>query len=186
MKRALLLACLTLGPAAAAPTRVRMSDPPRSTPVTAARMVQARPTLDLLVTVRLLAGLLERGTLAPGVQARAELRDALGELPTRATLGPLAADRTQARLRAALTETQRGALDAARADLERRADLLLSRARFATPDGPANVALNRYGFMLPGGLGLARRVAANPELNPYAEGGVSAVTLERTLTLLGR
>ncbi|BDP41133.1 hypothetical protein DAETH_11020 [Deinococcus aetherius] len=183
MRRALLLACLTLGPAVAA-TPGRMSEPPRSSFSTVTTMQQARPTLDLLVTVRLLAGLLERGTLAPGAQARAELAAALGELSTRPTLGPLAADRTLDRVRGALTGTQRGTLDAARADLERRADLNLSRARFAAPDGPVNVALLRYGFMLPGGFALARQVAADPELNPYARGGASAATLERLLALL--
>ncbi|WP_102127528.1 hypothetical protein [Deinococcus planocerae] len=183
MRRALFLACLTLGPAvAAAPGRTGV--PSGSSFSTVAVMEQARPTLDLLVTVRLLDALVERGTLVPGTEARAELREALGELPTRPTLGPLSADRTLARVRGALTGTQRGTLDAARADLERRANLNLSRARFAAADGPANVALLRYGFMLPGGFALARQVAANPELNPYARPGTSAATLERLLALL--
>ncbi|WP_216323438.1 hypothetical protein [Deinococcus aestuarii] len=183
MRRALFLVCLILGPAAAtAPSR--MGEPSRSAFSSARVMEQARPTLDLLVTVRLLDGLLERGALAPGAEARAELRGALAELPTRATLGPLAADRTLARVRGALTGTQRDTLDAARADLERRANLNLSRARLAAPGGPPNVALLRYGFMLPGGFALARQVAANPELNPFARAGTSADALERVLALL--
>ncbi|MEF2276679.1 hypothetical protein V3W47_00075 [Deinococcus sp. YIM 134068] len=195
MKRALLLAALCLGPALAAPPRTsdpaRMSDPsrkseqPPSSFTAVAQLRQARPTLDLLVTVRLLAGLLERGTLAPGAQARAELRAALEGLPDQPTLGPLAAERTLERVRGALTDTERGTLDAARADLERRANLNLSRVRLAMQDGPASVPLARYGFMLPGGLALARAVAADPERNPYAEGGPSAEALRRVLALLG-
>lgn len=189
MKRVLLLACLTLGPVAATPLRV--SDPPprpglNGPRVTPASMQQARPTLDLLLTVRLLADLTRRGTLTPDALARAELRAALEPLKARPTLGPLAAQRTLDRVVAALTDPQRVALGAARADLERRANLLLSRARFATPDGPSNVALNRSGFMLPGGLPLVRRVVTTPDLNPYAEAGANAALLERLLTALDR
>ncbi|MBB5235347.1 hypothetical protein [Deinococcus budaensis] len=188
MTRALLLACLTLGLAGAA-SSPRMSDPPRpplSRPSahTPAQLGQARPTLDLLVTLRLLADLLERGTFAPATGARAELREMLGDLAARPTLGPLAAGRALEGVRAALTVSQRGMLDRARTSLEERADLLLARARFAAPDGPPNHALNRYGFMVPGGLALARRVAAAPDLNPYAEAGVNAQLLRRLLAKL--
>jgi len=163
-----------------------MSDPPRPplsrpSPGTPVRLEQARPTLDLLVTLRLLADLLERGTLSPDAGARAELRETLADLATRPTLGPLAAERTLEQVRAALTSSQRGALDRTRTTLEERVNLLLARARFAAPDGPPNHALNRYGFMVPGGLALARRVAATPGLNPYAEAGANAQVLRRLL-----
>lgn len=188
MLRALLLACLTLGPAAATPPRMDdLPRPPASVPRgTPVQLAQARPTLDLLVTLRLLADLLARGDSALDAATRAEVSAALADLPARKTLGPLEAGRTLEQVRAALTPSERQALDRARDALEGRANLLLARARLASPDGPPNLTLHRYGFMVPGGLALVRRVTATPTLNPYAEAGPNAEVLRRVLTGLRR
>ncbi|EYB68783.1 hypothetical protein DEIPH_ctg017orf0141 [Deinococcus phoenicis] len=188
MKRALLLAGLSLGMAGA--TSPRMTPPPsHSAPAAdpSPELARVRPVLDLLVTVRLLADLTARDGLGLDAPARSALTVILREQGTRPTLGPLAAQRTLERLRAVLTGEQQDTLDQARAELERRASLLLARSRFASPDGPVNLNVYRYGFMLPGGAALVRRVAASPELNPYREaGGASAATLQRLLERLAR
>lgn len=188
MKRALLLACLSLGAAAA--TSPRMTPLPPHSAAAAAdpspELARVQPVLELLVTVRLLAELTAGDDFLLDAPARSALSAILRAQVTRPTLGPQDAQRTLERLRGVLTAAQRETLDQARAGLERRAALLLARSRFAAPDGPVNLTLYRYGFMLPGGAALVRRVAASPGLNPYREAGVSAATLQRLLGQLTR
>ncbi|WP_345464854.1 hypothetical protein [Deinococcus carri] len=187
MKRVLLLACLSLGAAAATPPRM-MPLPPHSAAAAdpSPDLARVQPVLELLVTVRLLADLTAGDDFLLDAPARSALSAILREQVTRPTLGPQDAQRTLDRLRGVLTAAQRERLDQARAELERRAALLLARSRFAAPDGPVNLTLYRYGFMLPGGAALVRRVAASPGLNPYREAGVSAATLQRLLGQLAR
>ncbi|GAA5532106.1 hypothetical protein [Deinococcus aluminii] len=187
-----LLVCACWSLAGAAPPRPSDLPPlPRGgTPVgvnpNVGAVQSAVPTLELLLTVRLLTELTTRGTLTFGPDAAEVLRAELRTLATAPTLGPLTAEQVQTRLLAALTGPQRALLTRARADLDRRAELLAARARFAAPDGPVNPTLTRYGFQVPGGLGVVLRLTQHPEDNPYLDSAPNRAALQRLLTTLAR
>lgn len=183
------LALAALGGAAGAvtPSSAGRAPSPRSeVPMvqTPQRVQAALPTLRLLRTVRVLADLLARGTLALDAPARAALRGEAQALAAAPTLGASAAGQSRERLVAALTQTQRTQLARAEADLARRAELLAARARFAAPDGPVNRTATLYGFQVPGGSGTVQALLAQPTLNPYRTPGPNAALLERLRTAL--
>ena len=151
--------------------------------MTARVMQDARPTLDLLVTVRLLTDLLERRQIMLDADAHRDLSGLLRPLTTAGALRPADASAVDAAVRAALTPSQALALAQSRAALETRAQAFMARARFATPDGPLNLTLIRYGLMVPGGQATVAGLLGTTR-NPYAEGGVNAEMLKRLLTLL--
>jgi hypothetical protein len=144
----------------------------------------AVPTLNLLLTVRLLADLTARGSLTPDAPARQALLSELRALAALPRLGPSAAQRAQERLLAVLTEPQRAQLAQARTDLDRRARLLAARARFAALDGPVNLSLVLYGFQIPGGLNVVLSLSGDPALNPYLTSAPNAAVLRRLLAAL--
>lgn len=161
-----------------APQRV-----PGGAPMTARATQDARPTLDLLVTVRLLTDLLERRQITLDAPASRELSGLLRPLSGAVALRPAEALAVDAAVLAALAPSQAQALAQARAALEARTQAFMARARFATPDGPLNLTLIRYGLMVPGGQTTVNSLLGTTR-NPYAQAGVNATVLERLLTLL--
>lgn len=151
--------------------------------MTARAIQDARPTLDLLVTVRLLTDLLERRQITLDAAASRDLYGLLRPLSTAGALRPAEAGDVDAAVQATLTPSQALALAQARAALEARVRAFMARARFATPDGPLNLTLIRYGLMVPGGQTTVQSLLGTT-LNPYAGAGVNAEVLERLLALL--
>jgi len=148
-------------------------------------MVRAAvPTFELLITVDLLRGLIERRAITPDVPARAFLRTELQALGARPVLGASAAQQITDRLLAALTAEDRQQVAVARAAADRRAQQLASRARFAAPDGPASPLLIRYSLIVPGGQRVAGQLAQRPGFNPFAGGEPNAAVLQRLLGVL--
>ncbi len=143
----------------------------------------AQPTLELLITVRLLSGLAGRPEFMPDARTRLVLSDLLRPLPDLPALHPSEARSLNAALQAALTPAQAQTLAQARAALEARAQAFMARARFATPDGPLNLTMARYGLMVPGGPDTVRGVTGRTLPNPYRT-GVNAELLARLLTAL--
>lgn len=183
----LAVAALGGGAGAAPPAAGRAVPPHSEVPMsvqTPQRVQAALPTLHLLRTVRVLADLTARGTLALDAPARAALRAEVQALAAAPTLGASAAGQSRERLLAALTQAQRTQLARAESDLARRAELLAARARFATPDGPVNRTAMLYGFQVPGGSGTVQALLAQPTLNPYRTPGANAAQLERLRTAL--
>lgn len=149
-----------------------------------ARAIQdARPALDLLITARLLADLLEHGQIVLDAGASQELDGALRPLAAARTLRPTEAAALGRAVRRALTPSQTLALERARAALESRAQALMARARFAAPDGPPNLILIRYGLMVPGGQATVKRLLETQH-NPFGPSGDNAALLARLLALL--
>ncbi|MDV6374512.1 hypothetical protein [Deinococcus arenicola] len=182
----LWLALMLLGSAVAVPP-VRVPQPaPRMGQggATNVRAIQdARPTLDLLVTVRLLSDLLTRQEITPDGQARRELDLLLRPLLTAPALRPTDAAALDTALRAALTPSQALTLARARTAAQARAQAFMDRARFAALDGPINLTLIRYGLMVPGGQDTVK-LALEPNFNPYAQAGDNAEVLGGLLALL--
>ncbi|CAM4154508.1 hypothetical protein [Deinococcus marmoris] len=183
------LALLLLGGASAvsqAADRALQPLPPRvagGASMNVGAIQDALPTLDLLITVQLLGGLLERQGITLDAGATQELRVLLLPLLSREELRPADARRLQASVYAVLSPSQELTLKQARAALEARVRAFMTRARFATPDGPLNLTLTRYGLMVPGGQATVKAVVgANG--NPYVQAGVNAELLTRLLKLL--
>lgn len=149
-----------------------------------ARAVQdVRPTLDLLITVRLLAELLDRHQIVLDDRASRELSVLVRPLTTARTLRPTEAEALDSAIRLALSPSQLLALTQARAGLEARAQAFMARARFATPDGPLNLILIRYGLMVPGGQATVN-LLLETQLNPFGQAGGNADLLVQLLSLL--
>lgn len=183
------LALLLLGGASAvsqAADRAPQPLPPRVTggaSMNVGAIQDALPTLDLLISVQLLGGLLERQGITLDAGATQELRVLLLPLLSREELRPADARRLQASVDAVLSPSQELTLKQARAALEARARAFMTRARFATPDGPLNLTLIRYGLMVPGGQATVKAVVG-ANVNPYVQAGVNAGLLTRLLKLL--
>ncbi|WP_188904649.1 hypothetical protein [Deinococcus aerophilus] len=143
----------------------------------------AQPTLELLITVRLLAGLTGQPEFRREARTRLALSDLLRPLTDMSALYPSEARTLNAALQAALTPAQAQMLTRARAALEAQVRSFMARARFATPDGPLNLTVARYGLMVPGGPDIVRGVTDCSLPNPYHT-GVNAALLERLLTAL--
>lgn len=151
-----------------------------------ARAEQARPTLDALVTIRLLPALLAGpGDLRPSAAVRAALLETLRPLQAQQTLQPQELARRLETVLGALSAPQRQFLSSRRAALEAQVQRLLSRARRPPPLHPADVALRDQGFLVPGGQAVVRRVYDDPTWNPYAESEPNAVVLNTLLAMLG-
>ncbi|GGO37436.1 hypothetical protein [Deinococcus humi] len=149
-----------------------------------ARVVQdVRPTLDVMITVRLLAELLDRHQIVLDATASRELSDLLRPLITAKALRPTEAAALDSAVRLALAPSQLLALTQARAALEARAQAFMARARFAAPDGPLNRTLIRYGLMVPGGQATVNLLLGT-QLNPFTQAGGNADLLVQLLSLL--
>lgn len=149
-----------------------------------ARAVQdARPTLDLLITVRLLAELLDQRQLMLDAGASSALDSLLRPLSTARALSPSQAAALNSAVQLTLTPSQTLVLRQARAALETRAQALMARARFAAPDGPLNLTLIRYGLMVPGGQATVQRLLGK-QVNPFTQAGGQAALLDHLLALL--
>ncbi|QFP77581.1 hypothetical protein [Deinococcus sp. AJ005] len=192
MTRLILRATLALlllgGVGAAGPSVARMPLPapqrvPEGFSVNPKAIQDVLPTLDLLITVQLLPGLLEREEITLDAVASQDLRALLRPLLTRKALPPADARRLETSLHAILSPSQELALKQARAALEARTQAFMTRARFATPDGPLNLTLTRYGLMVPGGQATVKAVLG-ANVSPYAQAGVNAELLARLLDLL--
>ncbi|WP_135228033.1 hypothetical protein [Deinococcus fonticola] len=142
------------------------------------------PTLDLLITLRLLRDQVKQGNIQPTPAASAALRELLPGLLREPALG----NRKATDMRLAVLETLSAAdvalLERQRVALEQRASLLLTRARIAAPDGPVNITEVRLGFMVPGGTVLVKELRQQPTLNPYRQAGANAALLRELLALL--
>ncbi len=149
-----------------------------------ARAIQdIQPTLELLITVRLLAESLDQRQIVLDARASQELGDLLRPLSTTSVLRPNEADVLNRAIRTVLTPSQERGLTQARAALEARAQAFMARARFAAPDGPLNFTLIRYGLMVPGGQATVTLLLGTP-LNPFSQAGGQADLLVRVLALL--
>lgn len=149
-----------------------------------ARAVQdARPTLDLLITVRLLAELLDQRQLVLDAGASSSLDSLLRPLSTAKALPPSQAAALNSAVQLTLTPSQTLVLRQARAALESRAQALMARARFAAPDGPLNLTLIRYGLMVPGGQATVQLLLGK-QVNPFTQAGGQAALLDHLLALL--
>jgi hypothetical protein len=151
--------------------------------VNARVMQDARPVLDLLITAHLLANLLEQGEIVVDAHASRELADVLRPLSDVRSLRPTEATALDSAIRVALAPSQLLVLAQARAALESRAQAFMARARFATPDGPLNLTLVRYGLMVPGGQATVNLLLGT-QLNPFSQAGGHATLLARLLALL--
>ena len=149
-----------------------------------ARAIQdVRPTLDLLITVQLLAGLLDQQQIVLDARASQKLSDLLRPLTSAKALRPTEAEALDRAIRLELSPSQLLALTQARAALEARAQAFMARARFATPDGPVNLTLIRYGLMVPGSQATVDLLLGT-QLNPFTQAGGNADLLVHLLSLL--
>jgi hypothetical protein len=143
----------------------------------------AQPTLELMITLSLLAGLTGQPEFVLDARTRLALSDLLRPLTDMPVLHPGEARSLNAALQAALTPAQAQTLAQAHAALEARAQAFMARARFATPDGPLNLTVARYSLMVPGGPDTVRGVTDRSLPNPYRT-GVNAELLRRLLATL--
>lgn len=159
--------------------------PGPKTPALNANPLQAHlPTLELLITVRLLQETQTGGRLQLDSGTRQTLLTLLQPLTT--SPGWSAARATQLRqsILEVLNPAQLGVLERQRSALERAAQTMLSRSKLATPEGPANLVVNRYGWLVPGGVAAVRAVMAAPQVNPYTLSSQNAAVLAQLLKAL--
>lgn len=144
--------------------------------------------LELLVTVRLLRDEWKSalGTEATGshTQRQAHLTDLLGRLAQEEPLGSVKAESYQRSIAEQLSPSQAQRLAQRRAALERGVQNLMTRARFAAPDGPVNVAQLKYQLMVPDGQNVLKELGRNPSANPFHFSQVNARLLKELVALL--
>ena len=128
-------------------------------------------------------GLPHNPQIALDARASRELSDLLRPLTSAKALRPTEAEALDRAIRLELSPSQLLALTQARAALEARAQAFMARARFATPDGPVNLTLIRYGLMVPGSQATVDLLLGT-QLNPFTQAGGNADLLVHLLSLL--
>lgn len=143
------------------------------------------PTFELLVTVRALADLTQRGGQVLPATTSAQLArilERLGQQPR------LTADQAEATLDAiarALGASGQQQLREARLRLEERAHMQLASSRYARGEDLPDMATFRLALLIPGGQATVFAVNRDPGLNPFRQ-GVPANTLKKLLLTLKR
>lgn len=154
-------------------------------PVPAAQAaIPGDPVPELLITVRILRDELKGGSIQLIGPARAALREWLTRLAVEPTLGTTKAALVQQAILEQLTPAQQQRISLRRLLLERSAQSLLARARFAASDDPVNLTQVKYQFMVPDGTSILKNLTQEPDLNPYRASGANASLLNELLDFL--
>ncbi|PNY80107.1 hypothetical protein CVO96_00940 [Deinococcus koreensis] len=151
-----------------------------------ANLGAAQATVTLLQTVHALSDLLGRGAVRVRPEARAPLGADLAQLSGKPRLTPGEARRLVEAVQSALDSGGQAALERHLAQREQRARLLLSRARLATPDGPARLPLAVLALTVPGGRPVLDALLADPGWNPYLSDRMNTEIVQRLLGQLRR